>query len=229
VTPRGWFIAGTDTGVGKTRVACALLEALRADGRSAVGMKPVAAGCHDTAEGWRNDDALALLAYGSFVPDYEDANPYALPAPLSPHLAAAQAGVAIDPGRIAAAFERLARNVDRVVVEGAGGWLAPVSERHSMANIARLIGLPVILVVGLRLGCLNHAQLSARAIVADGCVLAGWIGNVLDPAMAALDGNLGSLRRLLPAPCLGVLPWAPQATPAHAASDLRLPDVASRA
>jgi dethiobiotin synthetase len=222
MSARGYFIAGTDTGVGKTLVTCTLLERARADGLRAAGMKPVAAGCAHTPDGLRNDDALALIAHAGIAADYATVNPVALPDPLSPHLAAARAGVQIDLATIGAAYSRLAARADLTLVEGAGGWLAPLSDTTTMADLARALDLPVILVVGLRLGCLNHAQLSARAIAADGCVLAGWIGSVIDPAMLALDDNLATLRRRLPAPCLGVLPWAPGAGPATLAAHLRL-------
>jgi dethiobiotin synthetase len=220
---RGYFVAGTDTGVGKTLATCALLERARADGHRAAGMKPVAAGCADTPGGLRNDDALALLRHAGAAADYATVNPVALREPLSPHLAAARESVAVDLAPVLAAFARLAAGADLVLVEGAGGWLAPLSDALAMNDLARRLGLPVILVVGLRLGCLNHAQLTARAIAADGLRLAGWIGSAIDPGMAARDDNVATLRRRLPAPCLGVLPWAPGADPATLADRLRLP------
>ena len=201
------FVAGTDTGIGKTHVACSLLHALRAAGYSACGMKPVASGCVETASGLRNDDALALQAAGSDASlSYALINPIALRDPLSPHLAAAHDGVEISLAPLRAAFEQLGGDHQKVVVEGVGGWLVPLAPGLLAADIAKQWQLPVILVVGLRLGCLNHALLSARAIVADGCRLLGWIGNCIDPAMDARDENLATLRELLPAPCLGVLP-----------------------
>jgi dethiobiotin synthetase len=201
------FIAGTDTGVGKTHASCALLHALRHAGHDAVGMKPVASGCVDAGEGLRNDDALALLAAGSdpALP-YRRVNPMALRQPLSPHLAAASEGVTIQLPPLREAFDQLQATHDRVVVEGVGGWLVPLAPGVSAADIPRQWRLPVILVVGLRLGCLSHALLSARAILADGCELLGWIGNRIDPSMAAVEANLATLAELLPAPCLGVLP-----------------------
>lgn len=225
MSARGYFIAGTDTGVGKTLVACALLERARAEGLRAVGMKPIAAGCHATPAGLRNDDALALLAHSSAPGSiaYDDLNPYALADAVSPHLAAQHAGVVIDPQRIVDAHARLAASADLLIVEGAGGWLAPITDTATMADLARRLALPVILVVGLRLGCLNHAQLSARAIVADGCTLAGWIGSVIAADTFALEGNIASLHHLLPAPCLGVLPWTPHGTPAQLSDRVRIP------
>lgn len=201
-----FFIAGTDTSVGKTHVTCALLHALRATGLNACGMKPVASGCAETAEGLRNDDALALLGASSAPVPYEWINPVALREPLSPHLAAAHDGVEIRLAPLYEAFERLRDIHDVVLVEGVGGWMVPLSRGLMASDIARQWQLPVILVIGMRLGCLNHALLSARAIATDGCRLVGWVGNLIDPEMAAVEENLATLRQLLPAPCLGVLP-----------------------
>ncbi|WEN15258.1 dethiobiotin synthase [Rhodanobacter sp. AS-Z3] len=200
------FVAGTDTGIGKTHVSCALLHALRMHGQRAVGMKPVASGCLVTPAGLRNDDALALIAASDPRPDYATCNPFAFIEAVSPHLAAAAEGAEVTMPPIKTAFAQLAQNADVVLVEGVGGWLAPLSPTLEANALPQALGLPVILVVGLRLGCLNHAQLTARAILADGCRLLGWVGNAVDPAMDRYDDNLESLRRLLPAPCLGVLP-----------------------
>jgi dethiobiotin synthetase len=202
---RSVFIAGTDTGIGKTFVACALLRALRAAGLRATGMKPVASGCVATRDGLRNDDALALIAASDPPPDYADCNPFAFAEAVSPHIAAIKASTQVSMAPITAAHARLAAKADVVVVEGVGGWLAPLSESLLASAIAQELRLPVILVVGLKLGCLNHAQLSARAIAADGCELVGWIGNRVDPDMDRVEENLDSLRRLLPARCLGVI------------------------
>lgn len=200
------FIAGTDTGIGKTHAACTLLHALRRAGHRACGMKPVASGCAETADGLRNDDALALQAASSATLPYASINPVALRDPLSPHLAAAHDGVEISLAPLRAAFDHLRADHRCVVVEGVGGWLVPLAPGLFAADIAKQWRLPVILVVGLRLGCLNHALLSARTIIDDGCQLLGWIGNSIDPAMDALEENLATLERLLPSPCLGVLP-----------------------
>ncbi len=205
------FIAGTDTGIGKTHAACTLLHAWRAAGEHVVGMKPVASGCAETPHGLRNDDALALQAAGSDPAlDYALINPVALRDPLSPHLAAAHDGRQISLVPMRTAFDQLLGTHQRVVVEGVGGWMVPLAPGLLASDIARQWRLPVILVVGLRLGCLNHALLSARAIQADGCALLGWIGNSIDPAMDAIEENLATLRELLPAPCLGVLPHGVQ-------------------
>jgi dethiobiotin synthetase len=205
-TARACFIAGTDTGIGKTHAACTLIHALRAAGHSACGMKPVASGCIDTEHGLRNEDALVLQAASAPAPAYEAINPVALREPLSPHLAAAHEGVTITLPPLHAAFQKLYARYDTVVVEGVGGWRVPLSPSLLASDIPKAWTLPVVLVVGLRLGCLNHALLSTEAIHADGCRLVGWIGNCIDPAMAAIEENIATLRALLPAPCLGVLP-----------------------
>lgn len=202
------YVTGTDTGIGKTVASAALLHALRARGQRTTGMKPVASGCEWIDGAWRNEDALALLAASDPRPDYADLNPYALPLPLAPELAAADAGVAVELERIRAAYVRLQARADVVVVEGVGGWAAPLSHALDQADVVRALDLPVVLVVGLRLGCLNHAYLTARAIAADGCRLAGWIANEIDPAMARVDDNVDLLSRRLSAPCLGRLPHA---------------------
>jgi dethiobiotin synthetase len=207
VMNRAVFIAGTDTGIGKTHAACTLLHALKAAGLHVCGMKPVASGCAATPDGLRNEDALALLAAGSDPGlAYAAINPAAMRDPLSPHLAARHDGVEISLPPLREAFDWLAAAHEVVVVEGVGGWMVPLAPDLLASDIARQWQLPVILVVGLRLGCLNHALLSARAIQADGCRLLGWIGNRIDPAMAAVEENLATLREQLPAPCLGVMP-----------------------
>jgi len=212
------FVAGTDTGIGKTHAACTLIHALRARGLQACGMKPVASGCLETPEGRRNEDALALQAAGSRSLAYASINPVALREPLSPHLAARLEGVTIEMAPLHAAFDQLRAAHEAVVVEGVGGWMVPLAPGLLASAIPQQWDLPVVLVVGLRLGCLNHALLSARAILADGCRLAGWIGNRIEPAMAAVEDNLETLREMVPAPCLGVLPYGLE--PAQAAGRL---------
>lgn len=213
----GVFIAGTDTGIGKTFVSCALLHALRQTGLRASGMKPVASGCERTPQGLRNEDALTLIAASDPQPAYDACNPYAFEPAIAPHLAAADAGMDIRLARIESAYAQIAMDAECVVVEGVGGWMVPLSESLDAGAIPRALKLPVILVVGLRLGCINHARLSARAIAADRRELLGWVGNRVDPAMERADDNLETLRRLLPAPCLGVLPHGIE--PARAARD----------
>lgn len=219
----GIYVTGTDTGVGKTVASVALLHALRARGLRAVGMKPVASGCVRTDAGWRNDDAFALQAASKPMPDYDDVNPYALPMATAPQIAARTAGVAIALPRILDAHERLRARADAVVVEGVGGWLAPLADALEQADVVHALQLPVLLVVGLRLGCLNHARLSARAIVADSCVLQGWIANTVDPDFAECDEYIALLRAALPVPCLGVLPHARDAGAAVMSRHLTIP------
>ena len=218
------YVTGTDTGIGKTVASSALLHALRLRGLRAVGMKPLASGCDHTAAGWRNEDALALQAASDPRPDYGDLNPYALPLPLAPELAARDAGVTVELGTIRAAYARLQGQADAVVVEGVGGWAAPLSASIDQADVVHALDLRVVLVVGLRLGCLSHAYLTARAIAADGCRLVGWIGNAIDPGMARRDDNLALLAARIPAPCWGVLPHADPADPAALARWLTIPD-----
>jgi len=216
----GIFITGTDTGVGKTLVSVTLLAALAGADRRAVGMKPVASGCLATAVGLRNDDAQLLIAHSTGAPAYADVNPYALPEPIAPHLAAAHAQLEIHLEPILAAFAALCGNGQYIVVEGVGGWAVPLSPTLMQADLVRALKLPVILVVGLRLGCLNHALLAARTIVGDGCELRGWIGNQIDADMVCVEENLATLRARLPVPCLGVLPHTRTADPRTLAAHL---------
>jgi dethiobiotin synthetase len=202
------FIAGTDTGVGKTWVATRLLAALAAGGVRAAGMKPVAAGAELTSHGWRNDDALELAAAGNVRVPYELTNPVCLPEATAPHLAAARAGIRIDLEAIKRVFAAISARSDVVVVEGAGGWLAPIGPAGAglpgptMEDVALALKLPVILVVGLRLGCLNHALLTAEAIRGSGLPLAGWIANPIEPAFADASAYTDSLAERLPCPLL---------------------------
>ncbi len=202
-----YFVTGTDTEIGKTWISLGLIAALQARGLSVAGMKPVSAGCIRTAHGLRNDDAVRLQQAGSVPLAYAAVNPYAFEPPVSPHIAAAQAGLPIDLDHIAAVYGAVAREVEQVVVEGVGGWYAPLGETITVADLARGLGLPVVLVVGLRLGCLSHALLTARAIRAEGLTLAGWIGNQLSPSMDAAADNIAYLRTHLEAPLLGVVPY----------------------
>ncbi|MBI3778355.1 MAG: dethiobiotin synthase [Gammaproteobacteria bacterium] len=204
---RGWFITGTDTGVGKTRVSCLLLEALAREGKPAVGMKPVASGCRVTAAGPRSEDAEMLLAASDVVVDYADVNPYAFVPAIAPLLAAHETGVDIRLEKILESFQRLQRAAPWIVVEGVGGWKVPLSEGVTTADVARALRLPVILVVGLRLGCLNHALLTAAAVERDGMTLAGWIANQIDPAMTHAEENVVALRERIEAPLLARFPY----------------------
>jgi dethiobiotin synthetase len=209
---QGLYVTGTDTGVGKTVASCALLHALRAHGRSALGIKPVASGCERVAGEWRNADALALIEAGSQRFAYALHNPYALPAATAPQLAARDAAMTVTLAPILDAYRRIAAQANNVVVEGVGGWAAPLADGLDQADLVRALDLPVVLVVGLRLGCLSHARLSARAIEGDGCRLVGWIGSAIDPVLERSESYQQLLRDALPAPCLGVLPHAPEAS-----------------
>lgn len=212
---KAFFIAGTDTDVGKTVIAAGLLAAANAAGLSTAALKPVAAGCEETSEGLRNADALLLQSTMSLPLHYDEINPVALREPIAPHIAAARAGRRLSVTRLAG-FCRgvLGRRADFTLVEGAGGWRLPLGGGEFLSQLAVELQLPVILVVGLRLGCLNHALLSAEAIVRDGLPLAGWVGNGCGPDMAAQEENIATLHALLPAPCLGIVPRLAQPTPA---------------
>ena len=202
---RGYFITGTDTEVGKTYVTRLLLRQLAAQGLACAALKPVASGASVTPEGLRNDDALQLRQAASVKLPYEDINPYCFAPPIAPHLAAAQADAVIDLQHIAGIAQRVAAQVEILLVEGVGGWYVPLGTQTSVADLALRLAYPVILVVGMRLGCLNHALLSARAIEDTGLPLAGWIANPVDPDMAAFEDNLAALKTRIDAPCLGTL------------------------
>jgi dethiobiotin synthetase len=205
---RSVFVTGTDTGVGKTLVSAALLHTLAQRHPRVVGMKPISAGGLVQEGGtWVNEDVLALRAASTVTVPPELDNPVALPDALSPHLAAARAGRRIAVAELHAAQRALQALADVVVVEGAGGWRVPLNEHETLADLAIAMAAPVVLVVGLRLGCLNHALLTAEAIRSDGLVLAGWVANTIDPAMACRDENIATLRQRLRAPLLGLVPW----------------------
>jgi dethiobiotin synthetase len=211
------FVTGTDTEIGKTYAACALIHALRANGLAVAAMKPVAAGTD--AEG-HNEDVELLRAAASVDIAREWMTPYLFAPPIAPHLAAAEAGQRIDLARIGLCFENIARRADAVVVEGVGGFRVPLNEREDAADLAAMLGLPVVMVVGLRLGCLNHALLTAESIERRGLRLAGWIGNAIDPAMSRAAANVDALRSRLAAPCLGLLPHDPERRSDRAAQRL---------
>jgi len=218
---RGVFVTGTDTGVGKTVVAAALIRALARQGLRVAGMKPVAAGASATPSGLRNADALALMQAANVRAPYDTVNPYCFAAPIAPHIAARDARSAVDIDLIRRRFAELASDADCVVVEGAGGWLTPVSEHASMADVAAALALPVVLVVGLRLGCLNHARLTARALCAHGAGVAGWIGNSIDPAFERAADNIAELESRLQR-AAAIVPYA-----SHAPEALELPPAAA--
>ena len=202
-----YFITGTDTGVGKTFVTCALLHTLKAQGIAAIGMKPVAAGGDMTPDGLRNDDIEALRDASSVKLDSEDLNCYLFAEPIAPHIAAANEDVDIDLDVIRQRFDQLAELADVVLVEGVGGFIVPLGDSVDTADLAADLDLPVILVVGMRLGCLNHALLTQEAIRARGLTLAGWVANQIDPNMAEFDANVDALEERIRAPLLGVIEW----------------------
>lgn len=205
---KNYFITGTDTGVGKTFVTCTLLHLLQTRGVKVAPMKPVAAGTIDMDSHAINEDVAAMQAITQHRFAVNDVNPYCMREAIAPHLAAAHENIVIDPGMIAAAFDRLSAFSDCVLVEGAGGLLVPLNATHSMADIPALLRLEVILVVGMRLGCLNHALLTAEAIRARGYRLAGWVANIVSaPQMARLDENIATLRSMMLAPWLGTIPY----------------------
>jgi dethiobiotin synthetase len=219
---RGYFVTGTDTGVGKTLVACALLRGFARQGRSVIGMKPVAAGTLITAEGRQHGDVTALVSASTVRAAAALINPYCFEPAIAPHIAAAMAGVQIDLERIAGAYAELARQAELVIVEGAGGFAVPLSATENTIDLARRLGLPIIMVVGMRLGCLNHALLTADVIRAHGLRLAGWVANHIDPQMLHAGENVGALRERLGAPLVGSLSYMTTPTPEHAAEQLDL-------
>lgn len=202
---KGFFVTGTDTGVGKTLVSLGLMQALQAQGFGVVGMKPVASGCPPTADGLRNADAQALRAQSSVTPPYELVNPCAFEAAVAPHIAAAREGRNIELNVIMDAFGRLAALAERVVVEGVGGWRVPLNASHCVSDLALALGLPVLLVVGLRLGCLNHAILSWESMRASGVRCAGWVASQIDADMAYVEENVACLTAFFGVPPVGVI------------------------
>jgi dethiobiotin synthetase len=216
LTTHGFFVTGTDTGVGKTLVACSLLRAFASRGFRAVGMKPVASGAVPRAAGLVHDDVERLVAAGNVAAPRERINPYCFAPPIAPHLAASAAGMRIDLDHIGRCFDALAAAADVVIVEGVGGFRVPLGPGADTAQLAARLALPVVLVVGMRLGCLNHALLTADAIAGRGLALAGWVANHIDPRMDAADENVQALEALIAAPLLARIAFT--ATPDSAAS-----------
>lgn len=218
-----YFVTGTNTGVGKTLVTASLLAAARQRGLRTAGLKPVAAGCDMTQDGLRNEDALALLAQTSLPLTYEQVNPVALQAAIAPHIAAAQENRRLSADRLAG-FCRgtMMQPLDLLLIEGAGGWRVPLNERETFADLVKILQLPVLLVVGMELGCINHALLSAEAIRRDGLVLAGWVANRVVPEMSCYQENLHSLQLRLGCPMMGELPYLAEPGVEQAAACLDL-------
>lgn len=202
-----YFVAGTDTDVGKTFVSQAILMAANQAGLKSIGYKPVSAGCEETSEGLRNSDALMLQRNSSVVLQYDEVNPVAFLDPVAPHLAAKKEEINIDVETVSQGYENLlAKDADLVLVEGAGGWRLPLNDSQFLSDFVIQHDLPVVLVVGLKLGCLNHSLLTVEAIKRDGLNLAGWVANQIDPDMLYLKDNIEALHGLISAPCLGVIP-----------------------
>lgn len=218
-----YFVAGTDTDVGKTLISAALLIAAHRRGLSTQGMKPLASGSVDTGAGLRNADALLLQAHSSVALEYDEVNPLVFAPAIAPHIAARQSGKRLEAGRIAG-FCRgaLLKKTDFTVIEGVGGWRVPLNERETFADVVRALDMPVILVVGMRLGCVSHAILTAEAIQRDGLTIAGWVANRTDANMSCFDENLTTLQAWLDAPLLGVVPRLPEASPDLAANCLNI-------
>ncbi|MBV8783524.1 MAG: dethiobiotin synthase [Gammaproteobacteria bacterium] len=207
MSAHGVFITGTDTGIGKTVVACALVRALCDEGYKVAVMKPVAAGAERGPDGLRNEDALALMAASNVPAPYELVNPYCFEPSISPHIAAKEVKIEVDTGTIRQNFEQLRAQADWIVVEGAGGWFAPISERQTVADLAWALSVPAVMVVGLKLGCLNHAQLTRLAIESRGVVFGGWVASGVDRSMARSAENLSTLARVLGEPALDTVPY----------------------
>jgi len=199
----GFFVTGTDTGIGKTTVSCALLHAFAAKGDKVVGMKPIAAGCENGQ--WM--DVEHLLAASNVAVSRQQINPYTFDQPLAPHIAAHQAGMEINLSVIHRAYLELSTHADIIIVEGVGGFLVPINNHQTGVDLAQTLNLPVIMVVGMRLGCLNHALLTAKAIRDEGLVLAGWVANCIDPQMRTIEENIGALAQRLDATLLGIMPF----------------------
>ena len=199
------FVTGTDTGVGKTQISSALISLLKQRGQRVAGMKPIASGCHITSDGLRNDDALVLNQQANVQLNYDDINPYAFELPIAPHIAAKKVEVEIDASVIHRQFYQIQKKADSVVVEGAGGWFVPINNKLTMADVAIRLGLPVVLVVGIQLGCINHALLTVEAIKCSGLPFYGWVANNIVENTES-DAIVESLKDRIPAPCLGVVP-----------------------
>ena len=218
------FITGTDTDVGKTVVACGFLAAANQQGLRTAAIKPVAAGCEVTKQGMTNTDALQLQAAASHKLPYQQINPIALEPAIAPHIAAAEAGVRLSASRLVGYCRGVSlMPVDMVVIEGAGGWRVPINSRETLADVARELNCAVVVVVGMRLGCLNHALLTMEAIRRDGLQIAGWVANILDPEMPRLQENIDTLMQCINEPCLGTVPRLDDLSPEKVATFLTVP------
>ncbi len=203
----GFFVTGTDTDVGKTYIASALVRHFVQQGYETIGMKPVAAGCESVNGELRHADVDALVAASNVQTALSNVNPYAFVPAIAPHIAAEQFGVNISLEKIQQAFDGLKSQAEVLVVEGAGGFCVPINQQQTMADLAVNFNLPVILVVGIRLGCINHALMTAASIKAAGLHLVGWVANRIDPSMPALEENIATLKAMIMAPCIADVAW----------------------
>ena len=220
---KAYFVTGTDTGVGKTLVTSAMLYGYSQQGLKTAGMKPVAAGCAEQNGRLVSEDVAMLVLAGNVMAELEQHNPYAFAPPIAPHIAAQRVNEIIKPRVIQAAYQELSTLAEVVIVEGVGGFRVPLGEQFDTADLAQILNIRVVLVVGMRLGCINHTLLTVEAIQARGLELAGWVANRIDPNMAAFEENLQTLDQHISAPCLGVLPYLAQADFKLAEGYLQLP------
>lgn len=203
-----YFVAGTDTDAGKTLVTAAILHKASLKGKATLGLKPVSAGCEQTEDGLRNADALALMEHSSVKLSYDEINPFAFEPPIAPHIAAKKDNKTLSSDRIVAMCRGAMMNrYDLLLIEGAGGWRVPLSHRETLAEVPKALQMDVILVVGMKLGCISHALLTVESVYRDQLKIAGWVANRMDPEMACYDENLDTLKAMIPAPCLGEIPW----------------------
>lgn len=217
-----FFVTGTDTDVGKTFIACALLYQAQTQGWSTLGIKPIAAGCDEKDGQLYNSDAEMLRHYTSIELDYKQTNPVALREPIAPHIAAEKINLALSASQLSQHCQSLEALADILLVEGAGGWLVPINSQETLADLARLLKRPVILVVGLKLGCINHSLLTINAIKACGLRIAGWVANTIDHDMLVVEDNINALTQRISAPCLGVVPFDHEHSIERAASYLNI-------
>ena len=208
----GLFITGTDTGIGKTHVACAIVTALNLRGLRTTVMKPVASGCRLGENGLQNEDALALMSAASIHQSYDDVNPYAFEPAIAPHIAAERAGRNVELEEIRRRYTKNLLHSDVCIVEGVGGWMVPLNEDETVADLAAVLQVPIVLVVGIRLGCINHALLTIEQIERDDLPLLGWVANIIDPDMEMQEENIEALKQRIPYPLLGTLPYSPEAS-----------------
>ncbi|GGI84452.1 ATP-dependent dethiobiotin synthetase BioD [Shewanella gelidii] len=218
-----YFVAGTDTDSGKTIVSSALLHLAQEQGIQTLGVKPIASGCQDTPAGLRNSDALSLMAKSSIKLEYDEVNPFSFEPAIAPHIAAKEQGVPLSPEALQQTIDLcLYQDAELCIIEGAGGWRLPLGSGAFLSDVVKAWQLPVILVVGVKLGCLNHAVLTQEAILADGLKIAGWVANQVDSNMSCYQENIESLNELMQGPCLGEIPYLASATAEVAANYLSL-------